>query len=118
MTISNRFTTTLGDVRKGRALNDLSSKLAEVIEAVREHGGPGSLALKLDIKPVNGSGDQVLITDEIKTKAPQPKKEATLFFTDEGGALLRNDPRQRDWVAEQMKQPEPEAADSKAVNES
>jgi hypothetical protein len=118
MTISNRFTATLGEIRKGRALNDLSSRLAEVIEAVREHGGAGSLTLKLEIKPVNGNGDQVLITDDIKTKVPQAKKQATLFFTDEGGALLRNDPRQRDWVAEQLKKPEEEAADSKAFNES
>lgn len=114
--ISNRFTTTLGEIRKGNILNDLSNELADVIEAVREHGGSGSLTLKLDIKPVNGDGHQVLITDDIKTKVPQPKKQATLFFTDEGGALLRNDPRQRDWVEEQSRKQDAEPADSKAVN--
>lgn len=115
--ISNRFTTTLGEVRKGAALNDLSNELAKIIEAVREHGGPGSLTLRLDIKPTDGSGDQVLITDDIKPKVPKPKKQATLFFTDEGGDLLRNDPRQRDWVEDQKQQLAESDAQPEAVNQ-
>lgn len=115
--ISNRFNQALSEVRKGQVLNDLSNSLAEIIEAVRTHGGNGSLTLKLDIKPVDGSGEQVLISDDIKTKVPQPKKQPALFFTDEGGHLLRNDPRRRDWVEEQKKQLAEDDAPSKAVNE-
>jgi hypothetical protein len=100
--IDNNFIRVLGDVRKGKCIDEMSIKMAEVIEAVKATGKAGKLTLTLDVKPVpNSGGSQVQLLDEVKGKVPVPERIATLFFADDDGYLSRNDPRQRDWVDEQ-----------------
>lgn len=88
------FTDILGDLGGGATLDQLTEHLAAVVSAVQETGRSGSLTLTLKIQK---NGDySVIITDDIKVKAPEPARAQALFFTDQGGTLHRKDPRQPD----------------------
>ena len=91
--------TTLCELRNGRTLQELTDQLGEVVEAVRRTGKPGALTLRLTVKPFSkGKTDEevqpLAIEDAISTKLPQLERGVTLFFSDAGGGLERNDPRQ------------------------
>lgn len=106
--------TTLCELRGGRTIAELSEQLGEVIEAVRRTGKSGVLALRLTVKPFSkGKTDEevqpLAIEDAISTKLPQLERGVTLFFSDAGGGLERNDPRQMS-LPELKKVEEPEPA--------
>ena len=86
------FTQFLQEQRKGGLHEDLSAKLAEVVQAVMEHGKVGSVTVQLKIKPV-GDG-QVQIFDVVKVAAPEGEKAPSIFYTDQHGNVSRTDPRQ------------------------
>lgn len=88
------FNRTIQDIRDGQLLALLSDKLAEVVEAVAEHGKAGAISLTLKVKP-NGEG-AVTITSEVKAKSPEPTVGDAIFFVDDNGNLLRRNPRQAD----------------------
>jgi hypothetical protein len=105
---------TLCDLRNGRTMAELSDQLAEVIEAVRRTGKAGQLTLRLMVKPMSkGKTDEevqpLALEDSISTKLPQLERGVTLFFSDAGGGLERNDPRQMS-LHDLKKVPEPESA--------
>ena len=108
--------TTLCELRNGRTLDELSQQLGEVIEAVRKTGKAGALTLRLTVKPFSkGKTDEevqpLAIEDAISTKLPQLERGVTLFFSDAGGGLERNDPRQMSLEGlKKVEEPEPAAA--------
>lgn len=106
--------TTLCELRNGRTIDELSQQLGEVIEAVRRTGKPGTLSLRLTVKPFSkGKTDEevqpLAIDDAISTKLPQLERGVTLFFSAADGSLERNDPRQMS-LSGLAKVPEPEPA--------
>jgi hypothetical protein len=86
------FTQFLQEQRKGGLHEDLSARLAEVVQAVLEHGKQGTVTVALKIKPV-GDG-QIQISDDVKVKAPEGEKAASIFYADQDGNVSRTDPRQ------------------------
>ena len=86
------FTDILRDLAGGMTAMTITEKLEEVSMAVLETGKEGALTLTLKIKP-NGLRS-VFITDEIKTKIPDMPRGDTIFFADDAGTLVRDDPRQ------------------------
>ena len=86
------FAAWLQEHRSGGLHQELSEALAEVARAVSEHEKVGSLTVTIKLEP-NGVGT-VIVTDELKTKVPEPARPASLFFTDAGGNLSRRNPRQ------------------------
>ena len=90
-----RFTDTLGDIRNGDVVTDLTEALREVVTRVLETGKKGTLTLKLTVTNVSrGAGAALQIDDDITTKIPKPSKGASVLFADADGQLQRNDPRQ------------------------
>lgn len=85
------FADVLRELGSGNTYDDLTAKLAEVVEAVTETRKAGEISIKLKVKP---NGDTVIIADEIKTKIPEPTRGETVFFVTSGGSLVRQDPRQ------------------------
>lgn len=73
--------------------NELSEGLAEVVAKVLEHQRKGELTVKIKIAPSDVDG-AVVVTDELKLKAPEPVPSPTLFYGDGHGNLSRRDPRQ------------------------
>jgi hypothetical protein len=86
------FTQFLLEQRKGGLHEDLSSTLAEVVQAVMEHGKQGTVTVALKIKPI-GDG-QIQVFDNVTAKAPEGEKAPSIFYTDKHGNVSRTDPRQ------------------------
>lgn len=89
------FAVFLQQHRKGGLLSELSDSLHELTEAVTEHNKPGSLTITMKMKPEEYGSDQVVvITDDIKVKAPNaPRAQAMWFVTDDHN-LSRDSPSQ------------------------
>ena len=108
----NNFVAVLTQLRRGAAVMDASEGLAEVVKAVRKTGKKGKLVLTISVKPLN-KGDAVDLEDEVNPKLPKPNMGSSLFFADDDGALVRNDPRQGELkltvVAEPARPPAPTA---------
>ncbi len=89
---SKHFAAWLQEHRSGALHDELSDALAELARAVGEHDKAGTLSLTIRIAP-NGA-NTVIVTDDLKVKAPEAARPASLFFTDGRGNLSRRDPRQ------------------------
>lgn len=86
---------TLREIRHGAMLEDASEELAKIVRRVAETGKPGSLTMKLVVRPTGrGSVRTLVIEDQLMTKIPQPDREVTIFFPTADGNLTRNDPSQ------------------------
>ena len=79
-------------VREGGAIEELRDNLEQLNRSVILTGKPGSITLKISVKPNGATG--VMVKDDIKVSIPVPNKEDTLFFVTEEGGLTRRDPRQ------------------------
>ena len=89
----NNFVAVLTQLRRGAAVVDASEGLAEVVKAVRKTGKKGKLTITITVVPLN-EGDAVDLVDEVTAKTPKPNMGSSLFFADDDGTLVRNDPRQ------------------------
>lgn len=87
------FADILRELGNGTTYDDLTAKLAEVVEAVTETRKIGEISIKLRVKPNGDSG--VIVADEIKCKIPEAARGDTVFFVTSGGSLVRQDPRQQ-----------------------
>ncbi len=89
------FIETLGELRKGTTLEELSTKLTVVVQAVRDTGKPGSLSFTLKVKPASkGDTGVLMLEDSITTKVPQLERGATVFFATKDNSLSTRDERQ------------------------
>lgn len=87
------FAAWLQKQRDGGLHGELSDALAELVAACVEYGQSGRLTLTINVKP-NKDGVTVLVTDEVKVKAPEADRPPALFFTDTHGNLSRHNPYQ------------------------
>jgi len=79
---------------RGRAHDDLSKGMHQLIAAVQETGKGGKLVLTVDVKPLKGNTDALEVSAKVTAKAPEYDPPASIFFVDDAGNLTRNDPRQ------------------------
>lgn len=80
----------------GRTAETLSAEFHELLEAVRAHGKKGELRITLVVEPpANGVDSAPLpIGIESAMKAPKPTPVKSLYFLDDDGNPVREDPRQ------------------------
>jgi hypothetical protein len=90
------ITDIMREIRKGRAVDLASQMLAEVVRAVDETGKPGTITIKVSIKPEKGGGNQKTLTMTTESKVPRPDVPDAIFFSDEAGDLHRSDPQQKE----------------------
>lgn len=89
------FAAFLQEQSGGQLHDELSTRLHELIEAVRETGKAGAIALKIDVKPISGTdGRTVTVADTVTSKVPRTERPKSIFFVDNTGNLSRTDPRQ------------------------
>lgn len=90
-------TDTLAALRKGNFIDELSTELGALVDAVRTTGRKGTLTVVLTIAPASKGDDTTLtVADEIKVRPPQPSRGETIMYATADGALTRRDPRQLD----------------------
>ena len=87
------ITDILREVRRGRAVEIATEKLAEVVSAVDATGKPGKLTIEITVKPENGGGPQKTLLVKVTHKLPVADDiPEAIFFSDSDGGLQREDP--------------------------
>lgn len=87
------FAAFLAAYQRGQLNSQLGDDLAELVAAVAEHGKKGELNLKVTVKPAGANaGAQLLVACETTFKPPKPTPPEQIFWADDDGQLLRNDP--------------------------
>lgn len=89
------FAAWLQDLRHGAAHAELTDALAELVSAVQTTGKAGELRLVVKVKPSDSGATQVIVSDDVVLKAPEPSRPISLFFVDEAHNLTRDDPFQQ-----------------------
>lgn len=91
------FVDTVNMLEGGRAAEDLSKELSELIAACRDTEKGGSLSLKITVKPDrNRDKDygQYFLAYSVENKKPKFDKAQTIAWGTPEGNLMRTDPRQ------------------------
>lgn len=78
------------DLRRGSAHADMTSELADLVEAVIENRKKGTISLVFTVEPA-GNG-QVVVRDEIVSKPPKAELPTSIYFVDREMNLRREDP--------------------------
>jgi hypothetical protein len=80
----------------GRTDEELSAEFHTLLDAVRTHGKKGSLTITIVVDPpANGVESAPMpIGVESTVKAPKPTPVKNLYFLDDDGQPVREDPRQ------------------------
>lgn len=80
----------------GRTEEELSTEFHTLLDAVRAHGKKGSMTITIVVEPpANGVDSAPLpIGVESAVKAPKPTPVKSLYFLDDEGLPVREDPRQ------------------------
>lgn len=94
------ITDVLRDIRRGRAVDQATRMLAEVVRAVDETGKAGSVTITLTVKPEKGGGSQKTLLAAVKAKKPEADIPEAMFFSDGSGDLHRTDPQQSELFSE------------------
>lgn len=96
----NDFISMLLEMRSGKVAADVSAKLNELVDSIRDVGRGGKLTLTLDIKPkrvdLHEGVKDVEVNYKIALAKPERHRGASVFFIDPKGALTRMDPSQQE----------------------
>lgn len=80
--------------RRGELLHAADVKLSELVEAISETQGGGTMTLKIKIKP-NKAG-QIEIVPDVSISKPTRALGTGIYFASDEGRLTRRDPNQMD----------------------
>ncbi len=86
----------IADLQRGEFISEMSDKIAEMNQAVFEHGTKGSIIVKFSWNPTEeGNGREVFVRGDI-TKATIPKAHiaSSIRYPNERGELGKEDPAQ------------------------
>lgn len=89
------FADFLQEISNGQSHTELSDSLNELVQAVALIGKGGTLTYVIKVSPAGRNAEAtVMITDEIKLKAPEGERPDSVFFVDKDGNLSRHNPAQ------------------------
>lgn len=88
----------LQSFRRGELLHEADRALRDLLEAMQDTGGKGSLTIKLPFE-LNKAG-QVECVPSIEVKKPKRPMGTGIYFIGDEGRLTRNDPNQPDMLDE------------------
>jgi hypothetical protein len=91
------FAAILAEIGGGKLHARLSEQLAALTAAVADTGKKGQLTIQIKVEPFRKGGDHsLMVTGTSSAKVPEGEdaSPASVFFTDNGGNLRRDDPRQ------------------------
>ncbi|PIV76372.1 MAG: hypothetical protein COW55_01825 [Rhodobacteraceae bacterium CG17_big_fil_post_rev_8_21_14_2_50_65_11] len=88
----------LNTFRRGSLITQLDAMLSEVLTAMVETGGDGSITLSLPLK--RNKGGQIECTPKLKAARPRAALGTGIYYATEDGHLTRSDPGQMDMLDE------------------
>jgi len=113
--MSKAFSVFLQDLQDGRTHSELSSKMAELLDAVRSTGRAGEIVLAIKVLPATrGDVDKVIVKDDVRLKLPAHDRKQDFFWRTDDGELSRNHPRQGDLDLKEA--PKPRAGELKEAS--
>lgn len=81
----------LNEQARGKSHVELSEGLRDLVARVKDTGKKGTLTYVVSVAQ-SEIPDALIISDEIKVRMPEYPRDASLFFTDSDGNLVRSDP--------------------------
>lgn len=94
------FAEILEELGYGKVRAELTTLMAEVVQAVQKTGKMGEVSLKIKVKRDND--EQVSLEPTCTHKAPRPSMGTNIFFAGDKGRLSREDPNQEKLPYEQI----------------
>ena len=88
------FADVIRELGQGAIVDDAAVQLQTVVEAVKTYGKKGILKLTIEVAPMKGNPDALLVQAKVEAKAPVGDPTAAVFFSDDHGNLVRDDPKQ------------------------
>ncbi len=88
------FSDWLREQAGGKSHDELSDAVYDLVQRVKDTGKKGSIVYTINIGPMKGDKDVLMVDDQIKLKLPEHDRKASLFYTDKVGNLTRTDPNQ------------------------
>ena len=78
----------------GKSHDELGEALYDLVQRVKDTGKKGTVSYTIEVGPMKGDPDVLVIADQIKLRLPEHDRKASLFYTDTIGNLTRKDPNQ------------------------
>lgn len=89
----------LVELNSGQTNATLSQHFDELLQAVKAHGLPGSLTIKIGVTPAqsgNSSADKINVSCESQLKLPKPRHPVDFFFLTDDAEPTRRHPKQHE----------------------
>jgi hypothetical protein len=104
----NDFISMLLEMRSGKVAADISEKLNELVDAIRDVGKGGSITVKLDIKPkridMHEGVKDVEVDYKVALSKPERHRGSSIFYLTNEGALTRTDPAQTEMFEQEQEE--------------
>lgn len=101
------FADILRDLGRGVVIDEAAVMLQDLVRAVRDYGKKGSFTLKVEIAPMKGDSAALMVAAKADVKPPSGEPIGGVFFADEVGNLVRDDPRQTQLSLRELIRTEP-----------
>ena len=88
------FAAFLVEQSQGRTHAELSEGLRDLVARVIDTGKKGSITLTVTVAPMKDNTEVLVVSDVIKLSLPEHVRAASIFWPDQAGNLVRNDPNQ------------------------
>lgn len=88
------FASWLQEQAGGKSHDELGEALYDLVQRVKDTGKKGTVTYTIEVGPMKGDKDVLVIADAIKLRLPEHDRKASLFYTDKVGNLTRQDPNQ------------------------
>ena len=88
------FADILRDLGHGQVTDEAAIQLQDLVAAVATHRKKGVFTLTLEIAPMKGKSDALVVSARAIAKPPAGEPVSAVFFTDDDHNLVRDDPNQ------------------------
>lgn len=105
------FADVLQDLSRGQLHDDASTQLQTLVQAVQANAKKGTLTLTIEVAPMKGDQSAVMLAARVVSKPPAGEMPVSVFFADDAGNLVRDDPRQMHLPLREASTPTPARTD-------
>ncbi|MFC5184396.1 hypothetical protein [Actinomadura harenae] len=88
------FADVLRDLGRAVVIDEAAVQLQQLATTVKETGKKGRMVLTVEIQPMKGNESALMVHAKTDLKLPSSEPIGGVFFPDQHGNLLRDDPRQ------------------------
>ena len=96
--VTTRFSELITKLGGGSVEHDAGEQIEKVVRGVVATGKAGKITLTVDVSPLKGGVNQLMVEGSVKSKIPTKAHDANIFFPTKTGALTRKNPNQMDFL--------------------